>query len=37
MGKAFPCGRAEISADPFCGRPLNAPEGESADGVSVTG
>jgi hypothetical protein len=36
-GKAFPCGRAMISADPFCGDTPQHPESESADGVSVTG
>ena len=36
-GKAFPCGRAIVSADPFCGDTPQRPESESADGVSVTG
>lgn len=36
-GKAFPCGRARVSADPFCGGTPQRPESESADGFAVTG
>jgi hypothetical protein len=25
MGKAFPCDRAEVSANPFCGETLQRP------------
>jgi len=38
-GNAFPCGRAEVSADPFCGgrSPRNAPRGRVRTGFAVTG
>ena len=37
-GKAFPCVRASVSSDPFCGEiPATPPESESAHQVSVTG
>jgi hypothetical protein len=39
MGKAFPRGRADVSASPFCGagRPQRPGESESEDEISVTG
>jgi hypothetical protein len=30
-GKAFPCGRVSVSADPICGDTPQRPQSESAD------